>query len=99
MSTIYPIGRTQGNDIIEKLDNIADALNDIGVYGIVELVNDNNLVYQLTEEDKENIAEILTIPNATTSRNGIVRPDGTTIKINSQGVLSLALGDADNTRY
>jgi len=99
MSTIYPIERGQGNDIIEYLDDIADTLHDIGEYGIVELIGSTGLVYQLTEEDKENIAEILTIPTATTSRNGIVRPDGTTIKINNQGVLSIAFDDADNIRY
>jgi hypothetical protein len=99
MSKIYPINRTQGNGIIDKLNNVADILNGIEEHGIVQLIGASNLVYQLTPQDQENIAEIMSIPNATLSTAGIVRPDGITITVDEDGTLGLVAEDADDTSY
>jgi hypothetical protein len=99
MSKIYPINRTQGNDIIDKLNSVADILNGIEEHGIIQLIGASNLVYQLTPQDQENIAEIMSIPNATLSTAGVVKPDGVTITVDEDGTLGLVAEDADDTSY
>lgn len=99
MAKIYPIGRAQGNDIIDKLEDIANVLNNIETNGIIGLINNNKFVYQLTSQDQQNIAAIMNIPNATLTTAGIVKPDGETITIDENGILRLAAIDADNISY
>lgn len=72
---------------------------DTGPQGDTGPKGDTGDTYELTNQDKEDIAALVSIPSATVSTLGAVKPDGTTITIDANGVISLAIPDGNEEEF